>query len=299
MGLAATLSAIRELILDLRDIPETEAERRSLYQRRFPGLTTPEVEDLARIPPAHLGVYTRSIFVGERRILQARFEVTFALLERHWSRVYGEPFNSLTFVRRIHDHHPWRNRGTAPLGWSLVALIEENLPALLEACPVLPDMARLEALAVEVRHAPDDAWGPGDTIGPEELTTLTVSELLAIELSIPTCVRLRGFSFNPVELRRSFYAHDETLPAVLPTGPCWSAAGRNRAGFPRWVNLPAGLFERLEAQPRLTPLPIESLAEAFVAGNGTRSEVEHLREFLDLLGQLSEAGVVLLPPRGR
>ena len=84
MALAAILSAFRQLVLDGIELPPTQDERAALYSKKFQGLSPEEIEDLSKMDPARLKVYTSSVFMAEGGILSTAFPLTLAILRRSW-----------------------------------------------------------------------------------------------------------------------------------------------------------------------------------------------------------------------
>ena len=84
MALAGVLSAMREIILDAPELPEDQTARLKVFEKSFPQLTPSEREDLSKISPEKFGIYTTSIFVGEKNIIANNFPMTVKVLETYW-----------------------------------------------------------------------------------------------------------------------------------------------------------------------------------------------------------------------
>jgi hypothetical protein len=294
MGLPGVLSAMRQIILDLRELPHDQAQRAALYHQLFPNLSTHEVEDLAAIEEKYWRRYTHSIFAGERNILTRYFEVTFALLRRHWQEFSTEPFNSLELTRDIHTKRPWQSHASLRLAECLLEYLTRDRADITTRYPAIKAMAELEIVAVELRSARDDHYGPYDSLTAEDFAKTTVGELMMSDYYLPSSLRFRTFSINAPELRASYYRNGETLPTDIPPSPTSAIAARNRDGFVRWITVPEPLYRFLEAQPRTTRLQLETLAEAFTQTlDQDLSDEAMFGRFYRFLQELISAGTVI------
>ena len=297
MALAGMLSAMREIILDLREIPNEPSARRALYQRRFPALSSAEIEDLAAIPHTGWRTYTNSIFAGERNLLARYFEVSLALLKQRWESFAPTPFDAFEFTRAVHDARPWRGRTSASLAQCFLDYLTIDRRDIIGAYPEIGEMARLEIIAPELRHAPNDRFSIHDSPTLSRITAMTVGELLTFEYYLPTALRFRTFQIDAPEIRREYY-RSGALPKAIPRQETHAIASRNGDGFVRWISVEEPLYRYLDTQPRAERLPLETLATAYVGSwRSDSSEELMFQGFLSFIERCLDSGALVILSR--
>lgn len=297
MSLADVLSATRELIFSRYEIPSALAERTTFYRERFPALTPEELEDLAKIDPARLRIYTGTVYAGERNTLRMHFPLTFALLKR----AMGDDFDSMELIKDVHERYPWSHHSTKDLAERFARYIANDVPRLVERDPFLPDVARMEVLDLEIARAEDT---DGEAVEPAVLGTLTVGDLLELDLVIPVATRTLRASCDVLAVRRAYFAADNEQDFVMPDyerRDTFLVGGRNAANYVRWVEVPESvlaLFEELASGTAPSPVGVQLLADAFVSSDrgpdgGNQAEEELFAEFVAMLRSLLERGLLL------
>lgn len=295
MALAGVLSAMREIILDIDDIPATERERLASYRARFPALSQAEVEDLAKIPGERFKTYTSSIFNGERTILQNRFRVSFAILRKHWEPVYREEFNAFRLVRDLHRRSPWKSHATVDLIDAFAADLIDQRPELLAVAPHLGEVATLERTVFHVHENPDDVVRPAASLSREEYSALTVPQVMELTFLIPSCARFLRLNYDAVKCVRSFYRDDHQLGEEVNRGPVFVAAARDVRQNVLWEYLTEPVYSFLVGEGRAEPLPISNLAETYLASLGDGiAESEAFLGFLRMAIDLAETGIIIV-----
>ncbi|MFM1848253.1 MAG: hypothetical protein RL417_1727 [Pseudomonadota bacterium] len=286
---------MREIILDLRDLPRDPAERFEFYRSRFPTLSSEEVRDLAAIPGESWQKYTNSIFSGERNLLTRYFEVTFALLKRHWGEFSDAPFSPFEIVRTVHSHRPWQGRSAEVLCRCFFEFLTIDRVDIITRRPEIGAMAELELVGPELRHVADDPIGPADSLPKDLLAMKTVGEAMTLDLYLPSSLRFRTFSVDALQIRRLYYADDATLPDSFRAETTYGIASRNRDGFVRWVSVAEPIFRYLADRPRAVRFKIEDFAAFYVAAQPPELPEEVMfQRFLRLMHEFLTAGTAIL-----
>jgi len=176
MGLPDVLSAVRQLILDGIDLPACAGDRQKLYAIRFQGLSADELEDLAQMDPARLGLYTRSIFAAEGRMLTSYFPLTLHLLKRGWPHGI---YSARELAHRIHGVAPWRGIHSPSLGTCLGEFIQHGRAWTIEPMPYIEDVYRYEQASLEIRKAPNEDPRPHGVERLRDAASVSVEEMLS------------------------------------------------------------------------------------------------------------------------
>lgn len=298
MSLAQTLSALREMILDIRELPSDIGNRRAFLRGRFPLLTEAECEDLAQIPPGRLALYTESIFASERSLLRAKFPISFALIKRA-AKNCGEVVDLYELVRSLHDWRPWRSRGVPDLATNFAAFIVSEYPAWVIAEPLLEDALRLECVGMEVARAPNDQlFAPGNMQIASALT-ISLETLLRHEVFIPQFASFSVFKSNIIDLFYAVRAQRE-LPADFQfAGGAWfMVCGRDARYVVQWAGISAELFEVLGKLPRSNFFTLNHVAELFLERFPTGYDESIVAKTLlgDIVALNSKGALILRPP---
>lgn len=293
MALAAMLSALRTLILDLRELPSEAEARRALYAHIFPELSAPEVDDLVKIDPQKLGIYSTSIFTGEGKLLEAKLPMTWEALRRCWETCFHERPTYQQMARRLHALHPWRSNRTEDLVEGALEFIGTNIP--------LSDWRRLEIVALAnlerdrfyaARRIPNL---PSICLPLEELTKLTVSELLAARCFIPSTTLLSEFDYAVLKARDAFRHNKEFLP-LIPMHTC-VVTSRATDNSVHCTEVPAPVLALLQRVGANAYVSVEDLAITFTATlGGDQNESQQFAQFFDFLLTLIEQGGLFLAP---
>jgi hypothetical protein len=310
MALSAMLSAIRTLILD-HDPPQgAEPERREELARRFPGLTSDELDDLAAIPPPRLRVYSETIFAGERGLLEWACPVSLAAVvalrqAQGDARDAGEL--GYEVVREMHRFRPWRRASVRELAANFQDWLGACGGSLTRAWPGLLDLVDYERTDTDVYYAADPPHQPFTPADTQGLAGLSVEELLAQPLVRPGLVALRRYAYDVPRL----WAHrrrEGRFPAPWPgCDRCVLVCGRDLETFqPCWLRLDAAGEMMFDRAPAETTVTVNELACAFLAARSSRasastgeaSEEELFAAFFRRLADWMKAGVLMRPAGG-
>lgn len=295
MGLHEIQSALRQLILDAPDLPKDKDSRERLYKDIFPLLTKDEIEDLAKMPPSGIKVYTSSVFSGERGLIDNNFPMSVKILYRFWNEAYSSKFSLLEFVKSLHKKKPWKTTSAVELGENFVSYIKEELSVLHSYAPYLSDIAQLELLIRKIRKFPDQTLSADQSLSIENLKALTVDKLLEMNFEIPNYVSLYKFDFDVVSAHSYYIKNDDSLPEVTTQKATFVALGRDRSAFPRILSISSLIFNFLSSQTRTIPISLSLLAETFISDcNQEKEEAQIFSEFMQLLLDLIEHGVIVV-----
>lgn len=295
MALAAVLSAMREIILNLDPLQGDSKEKDKFLESRFPDLSKEEREDLAKIPTEKFEIYTRSVFGGERNLLKNLFPMTFARLIAVWMDKYSLVLNEIEFVRRLHQRRPWRGNATVTIADNFVQSIRHDFPELLALAPELVDMGRIEQIALEVKRHISPNLSELSVLSDARISQLTVAELLNQELHFAECIQFETFQFDVISARKYFFANNQQLPKVVEAASLFTICGRNLENFPRWVSLNEGVWQAVRNLGPGSKIPLVNFAEVVVQScDSGMSEAALFEKFLSTLAELRSAGVAFL-----
>lgn len=265
MALAGVLSAMREIILDAPQLPPTRDERLIHFRSRFPALSEAEREDLSKIDPALFDVYTKSIFRGERNLLRNQFPVTMAVLAARWESVYGSRFDAFDLTVRLHRAYPWKSASTVQFAENFRRFIGETLPEFIARYPMTSELVELEELTIRARRV--TCAKPLREVALSDLTSLTVAEILALQLQPSTATTLYRSSFDVISLVHQFYQLGKSLPEQLPekSGHYYGVCGQDSEGVVIWEKISATQYDCLYALKSDNPHSFDAFAEATLA----------------------------------
>lgn len=291
MALQAVLSAFRQLILDGIDLPATVLARESLFRSRFASLSDQEVEDLAKMEPSRLSLYTTSVFSAEGNILKNAFPLTLAALEAAWPAEWGG-YSARALAQRIHRTAPWRGIHSMTFGESLISFIERDCGNIREAVPWLPEAANLEQAMLEIRRALNEPVRPQAESEIEKLSSLTVEQLLARNAHIPALLRCVTLEYDLLKARQEVLDGARLQPPALMRQRLVGARPHDYGvAFLEVSPEVSALLEQRRGQT----VAFRDIAEAFVSGvdeQATSGEQQTFRVFFSLLRGLVSIGAV-------
>jgi len=290
MALAAVLSAMRELILDIDSIPYIESDRQTSYANWFPDLAPEELEDLAKIPPKKLKIYTATIFTGESSVFKNHFKMTIKILDKAWQELNLSPLNLVQFTKLVHKKRPWKSYQTQNLVDNFQQVIANDLPDLIQAYPYLPDLALVEATAVKIKRKPDTDQTK-NAVTLSEILDKTVQELMSLKLSVKPSCHFLTLNFDVYNSYYMFYTKqvgfnepEESLNYVL--------GSRNSDNEVRWTRVSQAIFDLLKTQREVL---LGTLAEAFLSDCPSDAALEdNFQEFIKLVVLLENNAAIAL-----
>ncbi|MCA9256508.1 MAG: hypothetical protein KDA33_12760 [Phycisphaerales bacterium] len=299
MALSDFLSAVRTLILDAEDGPSGATARRDWIAARFPDLSPAESEDLANVPAERFGVYTETIFAGERSMLNWAFPISMAIIGRLLfegddSQPIGH--HQYDLVRELHGHLPWRSQSVRDLAGGFRRFVCERRKDLLETWPGLADLMAMEAADVNVFYAEDE---PVASLQPEAWAALDVESLLMRPVVVPRYVVLAPVGFDAMAFRRD-WVDDASAPMSWPAeSQSFIACGRAPDTLlTEWVALDAPSYEALASLPRGESLSINDVAAAWLGAQpegAFADEASAFAAFCERLAAWAHAGIVMAP----
>ncbi|MCO6431487.1 MAG: hypothetical protein J5J00_11555 [Deltaproteobacteria bacterium] len=295
MSLSSVLSAMRQIILDAPALSADQSERLAAFKNLFPELTSEEAEDLSKVPPAKFGIYTTSIFAGERNLLQNNFPMTVALLKEAWKRCFGEELSLFKFAKEMHRVKPWTSTASTLLGRNFVEYLRDYLPQVLQDSPFLAELAELELFIRKVRKQRNGAFEACNGLAPENLAEMTVEMVMELEFIVPKCALFKQLGYDLISIRHEFMKDGSALPDHVPATPTAAAVGRNREGHPRCIALSQEIYSYLSVREKEKQQPIEELAEVYVGSQPpSLSEEELFSGFIAEVVRLAHNGVIAL-----
>ncbi|NDC37336.1 MAG: hypothetical protein EBZ48_04715 [Proteobacteria bacterium] len=297
MTLAHTLSALREMILDVREYPDSIVERKEFLKSRYPGLSELESEDLARIPPERLALYTESIFASERGLLRAKFPISFALIKRAASAC-GESIDFYDLARSLHDWRPWRSSRVPDLARNFADFIASQHAKWLESEPLLEDALQLELCGMEVARAPNDTLVAKNSARLSGSLELSLDALISMQGFIPAFVAHRSFSCDVTMLFDTFRELRELPVSIESSGvTVFAICSRDADYVVHWSRVSPELSQAFGVIPRSVCFPLHELAEGYVQRlSSDYDEAAAAQALLCGLIELNTKGALLLPP---
>ncbi len=290
MALADVLTAVRVLLQDGRKVASEQAEREEQYKGWFPKLSSAEIEDLAKIPPEQLDIYTSTIFTGEASIFRNHFKITLQYLERFWPPERG-PLKLVPFVQRVHKRTPWKSYRTQELVNNICAYLQNEMPDLLARFPFVGQLAELEASTVRLKRM-DEAAGKTTTLTLKEYAQLSVEDLLEHSLALNNVTTFKRWDYNLAALHEGFHYQERALPDKLEKIESFCLGSRNSEQAIFWTSLPGAVYEFLEKLK--APAPLWQLAQIFTESQPEQDETELFQAFSNLLVQLMQRGAVIV-----
>lgn len=290
---------MRALILDVDDGPTEPSARRAWIGDRFPALSASEADDLAGVPAERLGVYTETIFAGERSMLRWAFPMSMAAIgrmlhQRDGSQPVGH--HQYDFVREMHRFGPWQSHSIRDLARCFRKFVVEGRTDLLAEWPGLADLVSFEQAEVNVFYAADE---PDVGLRPDAWAELSVEALLMLPIVVPEYVAMVESRFDVLALRDA-WNESETLPDAWPADlRSYCACGREPESLRcRWVGLDAAAFQALCSLPRGDAMTVNDLAGAWLAvqaEDAFADESAAFAAFCEMLAAWARSGVVMGP----
>jgi hypothetical protein len=230
MSLESFLSAFKQLILENEPLPNLLEERRASYRKKFPRLNDLEVEDLAKIPPSQIRIYTGTIFRGELVVLQRRLPLTFQALKKHWSNIAKtNEFDSFCFLVEVQKKYPWHSSDTKDLVSAFISYLRDTVAIGSEAAWIV-DLALLEATIAEVKRSPVPHLNSG--INFKAAKDFLVQDILKMTLRVQRDLQVLSSAYNLDEIRSAVKSGSDT--SFSATGDCrYYLISRNTKLFPR------------------------------------------------------------------
>jgi hypothetical protein len=303
MALPDFLSALRQLILDNGLPTGTPESRRSQLSARFPKLTPQEVGDFLAMPTDRLAVYTDLVFAGQRGTLEWIYPATLAAIHR----LEGLPEASrearhydFEMSRDLHRHKSWSDSSTRSLARGFEDYLLNQRADLVRRWPGLAELARFERIELEVFYAPDEMLPRTRPEQLETLTQLSVEALMMLQVMRPACSQIHDFACDVLAIA-DFLRRNSTLPDPLPgPQPLVAACGRSIVSLsPQWIRLDAAQSAALGRAAPQEPLPINDLAEAYLAElppDPSRTDQRAFEDYFTHLVAWLQAGVLMLCP---
>jgi hypothetical protein len=295
MSLPVVLSAIRELAHQDLDLPENFEKRKQIISQRFSELSLEELEDLAKIEPSKIKVYTNTIFGGQKRVLTNRFPVTFSLLEKCWSRTPSNQQTALKLVKLLHQKNPWQNNSTIGLAENFLLFLNNNLEEEKKLLPELVELAQLEFNSLLIARDKNKTKSDPQSV-INYLLSLSVGELLALPLELAKPRVLCSFNYDVVSFRNDFYRNQRKLPDnSCSFESAYYIGSRTNALKVSWNEIPKTVFELFNSCLNQNPHSLSDLAEAYCIGLDNNITPENaFSEFLKFLKILINANAINL-----
>ncbi|MCC6952628.1 MAG: hypothetical protein IT290_00770 [Deltaproteobacteria bacterium] len=290
MALAHVLSALRSIILDELPLPSDVGERSAYLSERFPNLTSEELEDLVKIDERKFRIYSDSIYASERRVLESKFPMTFALIAERSKGKVKIP----VLVRELQRVRPWRTGLVPELVENLCHFLVEDRKDIIALDPVLAETIRFERARFFAarQEVPDE----GSNFAPTELLAMSVDQVLAVQLRCRNVTRFETFQCDLIRAWHDF-GETEDLPVALSERletPLFALCSRDAENNVRWTSVGEPVSAFLQ-RVQFAPFALEAFAEAYLADKNTDGSPEQL--FADLFSfvqVLAERGVLEL-----
>ena len=295
MSLALTLSALRELIMDVREYPQSEAERFAWLSSRHPALSIEERQDLARIPPERLRLYTESIFASERSLLRRKFPLSFALLKQ-LSTAEGVPLDFYELARDLHSFRPWGSSSVPELARNFADFIRSKYSRYIEQEPLLGDALTLELACMVVARSPNGAFAAHQSANLSGVSELKLDTVLLAQCYIPEFVKLEQFGSDVISLFED-HRREETiaLPPTYRHKMVFGVCSRDRSYRLHWCNVAPAMFGALSKMPRGEFFILAELAQEFLGRTpNPHDEIAVAAQFLRGVLELHSKGALLV-----
>lgn len=297
MALAAVLSAMRTIILDAPQLPETEEARRISFHALFPQLSEHEVEDLAKISPQRFSIYTRSIFNSEADLIAHYHAFTCALIERAWQKKRRESLLLRDFVRMMHAKRPWKTSTTEGLLEAFGQFLEDRAADFGEYRQHILEAAAFERHLFYARRRVDSSPKGPSPIDRKRLAALTVGEVLNLSWHIPSTTSFQQFASDIPAAYSYFQSHQGTPPAIIAQHKLFMMFGRDNRHVVRWREIPEPLY-RYFTKASHGQGTLDAVAELFVETLPPGlSEQEGFVQFINFGLDLIEAGLIVVHSR--
>jgi len=295
MSLALTLSALRELIMDVREYPQSEVERFAWLSSRHPALSIEERQDLARIPPERLRLYTESIFASERSLLRRKFPLSFALLKQ-LSTAEGVPLDFYELARDLHSFRPWASSSVPELARNFADFIRSKYSRYIEQEPLLGDALTLELTCMVVVRSPNGAFSAHQSADLSGVSELKLETVLSAQCYIPEFAKLEQFGSDVISLFED-HRREETIapPPTYRYKMVYGVCSRDRSYRLHWCSVAPAMFGALSKMPRGEFFILAELAQEFLGGTpNPHDEIAVAAQFLKGVLELHSKGALLV-----
>ncbi len=268
MALSDVLSALRIVILDdFGKVPEDIHDRRILFTQKFPNLTKEELEDFIAIPSDRFGLYTGTIFSGQRSVLRNHFPVTFAVLKNAHEKNINKKFDAYDFVKNIHQTYPWKTNETSSLANNLISYITNNCADITSIYPYLPEIPLLEKLSLELKRLNENVFTNFESYSIDELNNLTVESLLEIKIFRPETTKLTKFEYEILPIYHKYHNSRELNEGELSSikqSTNFAIGNRREDLAIRWIPINYEIFKLLSSIEHNESFSMSKFAEVFV-----------------------------------
>lgn len=292
MSYHGVLSALHQLILVRDDIPKDIEQRLEWIKSELKDLTVEEAQDLARMEPSQIAIYTTSIFSQQTKLLMNKYPATFAVIRFYFDELFGCKFSRVVFARQLSSKFPWRSSRTSELVENCLRFIQSDLCQRLDGIGWLGDMATSEHIAYCLMSRNTKIKESLDNLG--DLSSLTVGELMDREFVVGDRFAQLSSEYDFLvtlnELRRRGPFNTNLIPSKSSTAYLISCSRKHSVHWLKVSDLERSFWQNVEP---LEVLQIGLLAEAIVADfDSSHSEEEKLKAFLARLSHFSEVGLV-------
>lgn len=295
MALAGVLSAIKDLVLNAPSLPNSKEEREILYKEKFIKLSEEEIEDLAKIEPKQLKIYTMTIFNGEKSGLNNHFKMTLALLKRNWEKLEDFPYNEFELVKQIYKVRPWKSNKFRDLAEIFKDYLLINKVEYSEQIPELFDVLNFEITIMDTRrHLNDGGLEAYDSIKLSELHKMTVMEVMSLKYQVPKYNHFLHFSFDILKTHSNFRKTKELIKEI-PRANQFAICSRNIKMLTRWTNVSELLWKHLKSLERNQSKELAELADiADELFPDAENEEILFAEFIEQIAVLVKHGAMIL-----
>ena len=231
MGLESFLSAFKQLILENETLPENTEDRKAYYKNKFPLLNDLEIEDLAKLPPNKLRIYTGTIFRGEVVVLEKRLPLTFSALRQQASKIINlKKFDPFSLLIEAQKKYPWRSNATKDLVQAFIRYVSDILAPQTELLWIA-DLAKLEGMIAEVKRSPQPHLT--SQVNLRAQNELLVQDFLKIRLRIQNEVQVLSSNFDLNEIRDAVANNQTEISPAAEDTAIHYLVSRNAKLFPR------------------------------------------------------------------
>jgi len=289
MAFPDVLLGLRALFLESPERPDREA----LLASEAPGLTRDERSALVGIPAERLDVYVGMLRTNQSNMLAFVAPSTLEVVEKLGGATKAE------FARATLVETPRRTSRLRELSQRVVDHLEGAGRALVERCPALLDLARLERESLETFYALDDegAFRPPEFAAA--VSAATVEEVLALRWRPAASLRFATFHFDVLSWRARRFEVGTWSEAPARLEASFEAAVARDPGDLQaaWHRLDPTALALLRSNPTHDPAPLEGLAGAWIEATGVSpDDPEAPARFFEALAGWVGAGLVAVYP---
>jgi hypothetical protein len=285
MSLHTTLTALRELMLVVDDVPQDRGARTHYFKTRYPELSAEACDDLAKISPQKLKHYRSVIVQGMYGTIQGHIPLTLAILSDRWMAAYGEPFSAARFMFEVQRSYPWRGYLTATLLESVYAYIIASCQSVIEIAPEILDIFTLERAMKELQRR------EVQVVPSLDMSQLTLEELFAMECRLGDATIFLNVSYPAYEALMRWKLERKVPQALHPQSTIYRVS-RDSTGIVRVSEMTENEHAILLAHNGSVYELAEKMAR--ISSEAHESEEEQLGFFLQRLTQWCLEGVIVL-----